>query len=169
MQIDRLQGNQLRRDLNQIVGQGKNLSIPFFWSGILRYVAAPALCIVFSFSYPNFYTLRNDPLHVMGFGVGHIALLLILFGFIMPKWYDVFIPPGRRGEGKTAYGANVPADVDTMEENARMEMAKKNGAIMGDVVFPSSSREGGDLSAFSSNGDKAIKDDKAVTGGHVTQ
>lgn len=110
----------------------------------------------------------------MGFGVGHIALLLILFGFIMPKWFDVFVPPSRRGEGNVDFGANVPADVDSMEENARMEMAKKNGEVVDDVVFPSSSREGGNdlVSASSSNGDKAVKDDEKVvdptTGGHVT-
>lgn len=79
---------------------------------MLRYIAAPALAIVYSFSYGAFYELRNDPLHVMGFGVGHIALLLIAIGFIVPKWYDTFIPPERRGEGKTIYGVNVPADAE---------------------------------------------------------
>ncbi|KAG9252165.1 sodium-dependent noradrenaline transporter [Emericellopsis atlantica] len=120
-------GNQLRRDLNVIVGQGKNWSIPVVWSGILRYIAAPALAIVFGFSYPNFYKLRNDPLHVMGFGVGHIALLIIFCGFIMPKWFDVFIPPSRRGEGNVLYGANVAADPEQMEKNAELEMARKHG------------------------------------------
>lgn len=109
----------------------------------------------------------------MGFGVGHIALIIVFGGFIMPKWFDVFIPPSRRGEGKVDLGANVPADVDSMEENARMEMAKKNGEIVDDV-FPSSSREGGHdlVSASSSNGDKAVNDEKLAnpaTGGRVTQ
>jgi solute carrier family 6 (neurotransmitter transporter, GABA) member 1 len=107
-----MQGNQLCRDLNQIVGSGGNWRIPSFWAPMLRYIAAPALAIVYSFSYGAFYKLRNDPLHVMGFGVGHIALLLIAVGFIVPKWYDTFIPPERRGEGKTIYGVNVPADAE---------------------------------------------------------
>jgi hypothetical protein len=45
----------------------------------------------------------------------------------MPKWFDVFIPPGRRGEGKYKLGANVDANFEEMEENARLEMARKAG------------------------------------------
>ncbi|KFA72432.1 hypothetical protein S40288_08034 [Stachybotrys chartarum IBT 40288] len=120
-------GNQLRRDLNLIVGQGKNWEIPTAWSFILRYIAAPALSIVYSFSYPNFYQLRNDPLHVLGFGVGHVGLIIVAAGFIVPKWFDVFIPTGRRGEGKSKLGAGVDADFHEMEENVRLEMARKLG------------------------------------------
>jgi len=48
-----MQGNQLRRDLNVIVGTGKNWKIPVFWGPLLRYISAPILAIVFSFSYPE--------------------------------------------------------------------------------------------------------------------
>jgi solute carrier family 6 GABA transporter-like protein 1 len=147
------QGNQLKRDLNLIVGQGKNWSIPVFWSPILRYVAAPALSIVYSFSYPNFYKLRNDPLHVLGFGVGHIGLLLVFGGFILPKWYDVFIPPSRRNEGKVLYGAGVDADVEEMERNAALEMAKKHNKDE-DLVNSGALREDSDRSPSSSGQDK---------------
>lgn len=107
------------------MGQGGNWSIPVFWAPTLRYVAAPALAIVYGFSYPNFYQLRNDPLHVLGFGVGHIGVMIVIAGFIVPKWFDVFIPPSRRGEGLVTYGANVDANIEQMEENARLENAKK--------------------------------------------
>ena len=132
-----------------IVGQGKNWNIPAFWSVVLRYVAAPALAIVFSFSYPNFYLLRNNPLHVMGFGVGHVALILIFAGFIVPKWLDVFIPPSRRGEGKVDWGANVPADVEVMERNAQMEQAGRFVNV-----------EGNDPAAGSSSGDENPKSEE---------
>lgn len=148
------QGNQLKRDLNLIVGQGKNWKIPIFWSPILRYVAAPALAIVYSFSYPNFYELRNDPLHVLGFGVGHIGVLIVLAGFIVPKWFDVFIPPNRRGEGVVTYGANVNADVEEMERNAALEQAHKLNKKDND------SATGGPLDEGSSSShDKAIDAD----------
>lgn len=150
------QGNQLKRDLNLIVGQGKNWSIPVFWSPILRYVAAPALSIVFSFSYPNFYELRNDPLHVLGFGVGHIGLILIFGGFIVPKWYDVFIPPSRRGEGKVLYGAGVDADIEEMERNAALENARKLQKD-DDSVNGGALRDESDLSASSPSQDKKVE------------
>lgn len=73
----------------------------------MRYIAAPTLSIVYSFSYPSFYELRNDPLHILGFGVGHMALVLIGGGLIVPRWFDILIPPGRRNEGQHDEGANV--------------------------------------------------------------
>lgn len=146
------------------------MKIPPFWSPIVRYIAAPALAIVYSFSYPAFHLLRNDPFHVMGFGVGHIALIFIFAGFIVPKWFDVFIPPSRRGEGKVEWGANVAADTDAMERNAKMEQAHKlNNGDMN--IDESAMRDGNDLSASSSDGDKSNKGDSGgdAPTGHVTQ
>ncbi|KAL4931403.1 sodium:neurotransmitter symporter family protein, partial [Aspergillus undulatus] len=51
-------GNQIRRDLNAIIGGEKNWKIPSFWPVLLRYVCAPVLAIIFSFAYPEFHTLR---------------------------------------------------------------------------------------------------------------
>ncbi|KAI0545699.1 hypothetical protein F4679DRAFT_575991 [Xylaria curta] len=92
-------GNQLRRDLNCVVGVGKNWKIPIFLPVLLRYVSGPTLAIIFSFAYPEFYTLRYDPLMITGFTLAHILLVLILVGFVMPRYYDIFIPPSRQGEG----------------------------------------------------------------------
>ena len=97
----------MRLDLNVIVGQGRNWTIPFVWGPLLRYISAPILCIIFGFSYPSFYKLREDPLHILGFGVAHICLLIIGFGIIAPRWFDILIPPTRRGEGKIPYAPNV--------------------------------------------------------------
>jgi len=100
-------GNQLRRDLNQVVARGKNWSLPSFWGPLIRYISAPILAIVYSFSYPSFYELREDPLHILGFGVGHIALILVAGGFLFPRWLAPLVPASRRGEGKLDIGANV--------------------------------------------------------------
>lgn len=102
-----LQGQQLRLDLNVIVGTGKNWTIPVIWGPLLRFISAPTLAIIFGFSYPSFHELREDPLHILGFGVAHICLLLIGAGVLFPRWFDVLIPPSRRGEGKIAYAPNV--------------------------------------------------------------
>ncbi|KAL4786933.1 hypothetical protein BJX76DRAFT_320116 [Aspergillus varians] len=108
-------GNQIRRDLNTIIGGENNWRIPVFWPVLLRYICAPVLAIIFSFAYPEFHTLRYDPLMITGFILAHIILLLILLGFVMPRYYDVLIPPGRIDEGEKlveelAQGQAVPRD-----------------------------------------------------------
>ena len=65
------------------------------------------MVIILGFSYPAFYQLRDDPLHILGFGVAHIALVLIGVGVTAPRWFDVLIPPHRREEGKIDYAPNV--------------------------------------------------------------
>lgn len=101
-------GAQLRRDLNNIVATGKNWKIPSFWPFLIRYVSAPILAIIYSFSYSSFYTLRNDPMYIVGFAVAHLSLVLITLGFIVPRYFDVFIPPQRREDGKFTSVANEP-------------------------------------------------------------
>ncbi|KAI7626703.1 hypothetical protein KC346_g1127 [Hortaea werneckii] len=101
------QGEQLRRDLNVTVGTGRNWKIPFFWAPILRYVAAPILAIVYSFAYPSFYAVRDDPLMIMAFIVAHMVVLMILVTYIMPNSLDILIPVDRRGEGDRTYAPQV--------------------------------------------------------------
>ncbi|OAR00963.1 hypothetical protein LLEC1_04325 [Akanthomyces lecanii] len=120
-------GNQLRRDLNEIVGQGKNWKIPAFWAPLVRYVAAPTLSIVYSFSYPSFYELRNDPLHIFGFAVGHIALIIIGAGLIVPRWFDILIPPPRRNDGHHDYGASVLVPTDDVASTSSIEAGSGSG------------------------------------------
>lgn len=72
-------------------------------------MSAPILSIVYGFSYGAFYELRYDPLHILGFIAGHVALLLIFAGLLLPRWFDVFIPPQRRAEGNIDNGAFAPA------------------------------------------------------------
>ncbi|KAF9890226.1 hypothetical protein FE257_006138 [Aspergillus nanangensis] len=107
-------GNQLRRDLNAVVGGGSNWNIPRFWPILLRYVSAPILAIIFSFAYPEFHTLRYDPLMITGFILSHICLLFILIGFVFPRYYDVFIPPTRRSEGSEETIVNESKEQDVI-------------------------------------------------------
>jgi solute carrier family 6 GABA transporter-like protein 1 len=91
------QTNQMRRDFNVIVGQGKNWNIPFFWGPVLRYISAPILAIVASFAYPDFYARgRMDPIHIAGFTFAHVSLFLAVAGLIVPRAFDVFVMPERR-------------------------------------------------------------------------
>lgn len=118
-------GNTLRTDLNLIVGTGKNWKIPMLWAPTLRYMGAPILAIVYGFSYASFYAVRNDPMHIIGFAVGHLALVIIVLGLIVPSWFDVFVPVPRREEGKIPYtpgaiGGSIDLDSDDRE---RMEAA----------------------------------------------
>jgi solute carrier family 6 (neurotransmitter transporter, GABA) member 1 len=66
---------------------------------LLRYVSGPVLAIIFSFAYPEFYTLRYDPLMILGFIVAHIGMVIVIGGCVMPRYYSVLIPAHRRAEG----------------------------------------------------------------------
>ncbi|KAA8648061.1 hypothetical protein EYZ11_012915 [Aspergillus tanneri] len=101
-------GNQLRRDLNDIVGGGGNWKIPRFWPLLLRYISAPVLAIVFSFAYPEFYGLRYDPMMIAGFILAHLCLLVILLGVVLPRYYNIFIPAHRQEEGTEITIPNQP-------------------------------------------------------------
>lgn len=94
-----LQGNQLRRDLNVIVGTGRNWKIPSFLPFLLRYISGPVLAIIFSFAYPEFHLLRYDPMMITGFIIAHITMLAVIMGYAIPKYYDKLIPVNRRMEG----------------------------------------------------------------------
>lgn len=39
-------------------------------------------------------------------------MVLIALGFLLPRWFDVFIPVERRGEGKISYAPNVTMGQD---------------------------------------------------------
>lgn len=141
---NRSQGNQLRRDLNVIVGSGKNWSLPTFWPVLLRYISGPILAIIYGFSYPAFYEMRYDPLHILGFGVGHIALLLIFGGFIVPRWFNVFIPKHRLAEGKLPYapGRTIGADEAQAEAQAQAASGHLETGHSEEGIEPKSSSPG---------------------------
>ncbi|KAL9001678.1 MAG: hypothetical protein Q9188_005353 [Gyalolechia gomerana] len=95
--------NQLRRDLNIIVATGNRWKIPVAWSIIIRYITPPILAIVVSFAYPAFYLKRQDPLHIIAFTLAHLIMCITAIGFIVPRWFDVFIPPEKLGGGGDMY------------------------------------------------------------------
>jgi solute carrier family 6 GABA transporter-like protein 1 len=98
------------------VGGNGNWNIPRFWPILLRYISAPILAIVFSFAYPEFYTLRYDPMMISGFILAHICLLLILLGVVFPRYYNVFIPSHRRCEGTEATTPNKRKELNSVLE-----------------------------------------------------
>ena len=102
--------NQLRRDLNVVVGRGNNWNIPFFWGPVLRYCSAPILAMVTSFAYPKFYANgRMDPLHIAGFTFAHCTVFLVIIGLILPRALDVFVLPEKRDDWKAQYAPQVKA------------------------------------------------------------
>lgn len=120
-QANIIQGNQLHRDLNIVVGSGKNWKIPSFMPVLLRYVSGPVLAIIFSFAFPEFHTLRYDPMMITGFVLSILGMVAVLLGFVMPRYYDAFIPIDRRDEGTKETVLDKPMEkidavsVDTTE------------------------------------------------------
>lgn len=116
-------GNQLRHDLNSVIGGGSNWSLPFFWAPLLRYFTGPLLSIILSLAYPAFETVLDDPLHILGFIIGHFLLVWCVVGFIFPSWLDVFIIPERRDDWKQPVAPRVLRDTQEGQIADEMESA----------------------------------------------
>lgn len=131
------------------MGTGKNWNIPVFWGPLVKYVSGPVLAIVYSFSYPDFINSgaplvgRQNPLHIMGFGVGHVVLLLFLLGFMVPRWFDVFIPPNRRNDGHIPYAPMVTQNPDELNQEAESGEGTENEN--GEIMMKQSSPESASL------------------------
>lgn len=120
------QGNQLRHDLNSIIGGPGNWSLPAVWAPLLRYFSGPVLAIILSLAYPAFEGLNNDPLHVMGFIIGHFLLIWCVVGFVMPRWLDIFILEERRDDWKQPTAPCVLRDTNEAEIADGMESASQS-------------------------------------------
>lgn len=59
----------------------------------------PILAIILSFSYPSFNAVRHDPCHIVGFFVANLTMVFVAVGWLLPKFYDPFVPIEKRGEG----------------------------------------------------------------------
>jgi solute carrier family 6 GABA transporter-like protein 1 len=105
--------------------------------------------MIFSFAYPEFHTLRYDPMYITGFILANLAMVVIILGFTVPRYYDAFIPYERRGEGT--------------EPTVAMET---KGEISGAPVRDFVKAEGGQAPAYASSQeqvDKDVEHDKDTT------
>lgn len=126
------QGNQLRRDLNSVIGHGNNWKLPFVFGPVLRYITAPIIGMLFSMAYPRFYAVRNDPLHIVGFAFMHLVIIMSFVGVIMPKWFDVFVPRSRINDG------TYPVAPGMILKRANAENDFADGVSDEETVIPSS-------------------------------
>jgi solute carrier family 6 (neurotransmitter transporter, GABA) member 1 len=104
---------------------------------LLRYVSGPVLFIVLSFAVPEFHEERYDPLMILGFIVAILGMVIIIAGFVMPRYYDIFIPPHRRGEGTEETVALV-----TKGDTPAARIMDESGELGGDSE--SNEEKGGD-------------------------
>lgn len=74
---------------------------------LLRYISGPVLAIILSFAFPEFHRLRYDPMMITGFILSILSVTAMLFGFVAPRYYAVFIPEHRKMEGREVTETNV--------------------------------------------------------------
>lgn len=51
---------------------------------------------------------------IAGFILAHLCMFLIILGFIMPRYYDCFVPPRRQNEGTEVTVVNKNKGDDDM-------------------------------------------------------
>ncbi|PPJ56543.1 hypothetical protein CBER1_03909 [Cercospora berteroae] len=117
-------GNQLKRDLNISVAQGKNWPLTWYWAFCLRYISMPILAIVFSFSYPSFAAQRVDPLVIFAFAISHFTVLTVASTLIFPRWMDPLIPTERREESNRGYAPQVLIGADDVRVSQGVEAGR---------------------------------------------
>ncbi|KAJ4333358.1 hypothetical protein N0V87_007649 [Didymella glomerata] len=106
-------GNQLSRDLNVVIGVGKNWNVPMIWAPVMKYISGPILAIVLSFAYPNFKNNHMyDPIMIYGFSINHVVVQMIVFGFVIPSWFNWIIP-----SEKVSLGDKPVAPMETLDSS----------------------------------------------------
>ena len=108
-------GHILAQDLNQIVAQRKNWSLPPFWAPLLRWFAAPILMTILSLGYSDFVKNNsNDPLHIFSFVIAHLFVVMLALSIIVPNSLNIFIRDHDRDADAQQYlesvGEPIPYD-----------------------------------------------------------
>ncbi len=108
-------GHILAQDLNQIVAQDKNWSLPPFWAPLLRWFASPILFTILSLGYSEFVKKKmNDPLHIFAFIIAHFFVALLVIGIILPNSLTIWIRDHDRDADKEQYvestGVPIPCE-----------------------------------------------------------
>ncbi|KAL8405175.1 hypothetical protein RB594_009901 [Gaeumannomyces avenae] len=108
-------GNQLTRDLNGVVGTGKNWKIPIFWAPLLKYMTSPVLLMLLSLAYPLFISKRTDPQQIFAFSFMHIVMVVTVSVFVYPRYFNVFVKREARGAGDQPVAPGVTMDTYTAD------------------------------------------------------
>ncbi|KAF1831275.1 solute carrier family 6 protein [Decorospora gaudefroyi] len=112
-------GNQLTRDMNVVIGVGKNWNIPWFWAPIMKYISGPILAIVLSFAYPKFIeTHMFDPIFIYGFSIVHLVYPTIILAALIPSWFNWIIP-----SEKIALGSKPVVPMETIDNTNEITRA----------------------------------------------
>lgn len=76
-------------------------------------------------AYADFQNYSKDPMYIVGIIAGHFLLILVAAGFIVPKWFNWFIPIERFDDGKLPYAPGIPRDAI---EGERADNAMETGS-----------------------------------------
>jgi solute carrier family 6 GABA transporter-like protein 1 len=68
---------------------------------------------VLSFAYPNFKNNHMyDPIMIYGFSINHVVVQMIVFGFVIPSWFNWIIP-----SEKVSLGDKPVAPMETLDSS----------------------------------------------------
>ena len=67
-------------------------------------------------------------MHIVGFTLAHCVLVIIGLGVVAPRWFNVFISPRRRNDGKVETTPNVTMSAIDAEKDERIEAGLSNTA-----------------------------------------
>lgn len=115
------------RDLNSVIGQGKNWRLPVFWAPLLRWLAAPVLIYILGFSYSEFKAKWRDPLHIFAFALSHVGVTIVVLGFISPDAFAFLIPKTERDADQRQYAVQAAENLPVEDQPHAFATAEMEG------------------------------------------
>ena len=88
--------DQLRKDLNSTIATGGRWEIPIVWSFIMKFITGPITFLLIGFSLTEVNQIFDNVTNLVGFLSGVCIVLFAVFGIIVPRFFDIFLPPGEK-------------------------------------------------------------------------
>ena len=113
--------DQLRKDLNATIATEGRWEIPLVWSFVMKFVTGPITFFLVVFSLTDINKIFDDATNLVGFLSGLCIVLFAVFGLVVPRFFDIFLPPGEKNKWKAQFDAGAGIVLDETQELLKSE------------------------------------------------
>ena len=111
--------DQLRKDLNAAISTNGRWEIPLVWSFVMKFVTGPITFLLVVFSLTEINQIFDNVANFVGFLSGICIILFAVFGVIIPRFFDIFLPPGEKNQWKRQFEAGPGIVLEESQELLR--------------------------------------------------
>lgn len=124
------QADQLRKDLNASICTSGAWEIPLIWAYTMKFITGPITALIGAFSIGKFADVGTDVTRILGSLTGAALILFVIVGILMPRFFDIFLPPGEQNAWEEQFepGPGVPLlATETLPTTHPTEIAAHEG------------------------------------------